>query len=107
MASLSAATSLGLSDWNQPELAQQVLEAPRAERLAIYARLKNIDVNAASLEVAQLARLPLTPEPKADTAAISLLPSRLINDYQIVPMLGPDVADASQLPLATVWSPGL
>ncbi len=107
MASSSAAASLGLGDWTQPELAQQVLEAPRAERLAVYARLKNIEVNAACLEVAQLAHVPLAPEPKADTAAISLLPSRLINDYQIVPMLGPDVADTSQLHLATVWPPDL
>ena len=75
MASSSAAASLGLGDWTQPALAQQVLEAPRAERLAVYARLKNIDVNAACLEVAQLAHVPLALEPKADPAAIPLLPS--------------------------------
>ena len=107
MASSSAAASLGLGDWTQPALAQQVLEAPRAERLAVYARLKNIDVNAACLEVAQLAHVPLALEPKADPAAIPLLPSRLINDYQIVPMLGPKSTDASQLHLATVWPPDL
>ena len=73
MASSSAAASLGLGDWTQPALAQQVLEAPRAERLAVYARLKDIDVNAACLEVAQLAHVPLALEPKADPAAILAL----------------------------------
>ncbi|PAW86725.1 MAG: secretion system protein E [Opitutia bacterium Tous-C4FEB] len=107
MASSSAAASLGLGDWPQPALAQQVLEAPRAERMAVYARLKNIDVNAACLEVAQLAHVPLALEPKADPAAIPLLPSRLINDYQIVPVLGPESTEASQLHLATVWPPDL
>ncbi|MEI6106860.1 MAG: GspE/PulE family protein [Opitutae bacterium] len=84
---------------------QQLLEAPRPERLAVYARLKNTEAAAALSEISRLARLPTSLDPKGDIAAVPVLPARLINDYQIMPMLAPAGGDLGSLHLATVWPP--
>ena len=83
---------------------QQILEAPRHERLATLARLQAIDENAALAELARAAALPVATDLKPDAAAVPLLPARLVHDFQVVPIL-PTVGDAAHLHLASVWLP--
>jgi type II secretory ATPase GspE/PulE/Tfp pilus assembly ATPase PilB-like protein len=95
-----------LRDWPPGDSLQQLLEAPRQDRLTVFAKQKSLAENAASAELARLCGLPTVPDPKADIASVPLLPSRLINEYQIVPILTPVVGiNPAILHLATVWPP--
>ena len=105
MPALPGTTPSFLRDWPPGDPLQQLLEAPRQERLALFAKQKGLAENAAAAELARLSGLPAVPDPKADIASVPLLPSRLINEYQIVPMLPPSGTDTGRLHLATVWPP--
>ena len=94
-----------LRDWPPGDQLQQLLEAPRPERLAVFARLKNTDEATAFREVARLTGLPVVAEPSADSASVPLLPARLVNEYQIMPIAAPTNGDPARLHLATVWPP--
>ncbi|MBL9214834.1 MAG: type II/IV secretion system protein [Opitutaceae bacterium] len=94
-----------LADWPDADQRQQLLEAPRHERLAVFARLKSLDESAALAPLARLADLPLATDLKPDPAGVPLLPARLVHDYQVLPILPPAAADAAALHLATVWPP--
>ena len=107
----------GLSDEQRDEIAAM----PRAERIAQIATLQGKATKAKLIEVAQLADLPYleTIEPVENLAAV--VPLRLINEYQCVPVKAsgqpeaPEDADEPELdqeedrsapiPLVTLWPP--
>ncbi len=113
-----------LHDWPEADQRRQLQEAPRHERLALFARFQNHDPAAALARLAAFAGLPLAAELKPDTTAVPLLPTRLIHDYQVMPIqppapssspaatrldepgMGPAAA-GDFLHLATVWPPDL
>jgi type II secretory ATPase GspE/PulE/Tfp pilus assembly ATPase PilB-like protein len=88
-----------------PEQLRTLAEAPRAERLAVFARLKGLAEPAALAELAKIFRLPLAPELKPDAAAVVLLPARLVHEFQIMPIQPPAGSETQSLWLASVWPP--
>ena len=93
-----------LQDWPDDERRRSLLEAPRLKRLGVFARLHELDEDAALAELARRARLPVAAEPVADKQALPLLPARLVHDYQIVPIEAP-AGESDALHLATAWPP--
>jgi general secretion pathway protein E len=87
------------------EQLRTLAEAPRAERLAVFARLKGLAEPAALAELARVFRLPLAPELKPDPAAVALLPARLVYEFQIMPIQPPAGSETQSLSLASVWPP--
>jgi type II secretory ATPase GspE/PulE/Tfp pilus assembly ATPase PilB-like protein len=102
-----------------------ILEAPRDKRLLALATALQLTEAAALPLLAQAAGLEIASNLEADPVARSLLPARLIHDYQIIPIklaaaASPDAAPAAEgaaadpadepsartpLPLATAWLP--
>jgi type II secretory ATPase GspE/PulE/Tfp pilus assembly ATPase PilB-like protein len=100
-----------------------VLEAPRDKRLLALATALQLTESAALPVLATAAGFDIASNLEADAASRSLLPARLIHDYQIIPIkfdaaAAPDAAsdlavpDASDEPsartplhLATAWLP--
>ncbi|MDD3179896.1 MAG: ATPase, T2SS/T4P/T4SS family [Opitutaceae bacterium] len=98
------------------EQRQRLCEAPRDKRLSLLAELLALEDNAALDELARLAGLDVARDLKADRAALGLLPSRLVHDYQILPLAVAETAAGtdSQAPfplprqplhLASAWLP--
>ncbi len=94
-----------LRDWPDVAERQQLLEVPREERPALFGRLKDLPGAEALAQLARLAGLDVVAEPGPDRDAVPLLPSRLVHEYQVVPIHAPAAADAGLFHLATVWPP--
>ena len=94
-----------LRDWPDASERQQLLEAARDERLAVFARLKGLAETAALAQLARLAGLDVFNDPKPDRESLPLLPPRLVHEYQIVPLQLPATGDPAALHLATAWPP--
>jgi hypothetical protein len=95
-----------LRDWPAADQRQQLLEAPRPERLSLCARLLGVTEPALLAELARRAGLALAADLKPDAAAVPLLPARLVHEFQTMPILSPagqPAADA--IHLATLWPP--
>lgn len=95
----------GLEETQQKELA----ESSRDLRLATLARLLGKPAHEALAWLAQHSHLPLASELKVDAASLSLLPARLVHEYQIIPLAN-DVDPANDqanppLVLACSWPP--
>ena len=97
---------------------QALAEAPRDKRLAVLAAALNLSEPAALPILAEAAGLNIASNLEADTDSRSLLPARLVHDYQIIPIKYRDesivaTTDSdsqlsslnSQLHLATAWLP--
>jgi len=102
------------------EQRQTVLEAPRGQRVAALAAALGLTEPAAFALVAEATGLDIASDIRPDRTALSLMPARLVHDYQVVPIVepgaGPPVeADDDAKPeaqnskldlhLATTWPP--
>ncbi len=87
--SLPAALAGRLTD----EQRQAVLEAPRGERMASVAAALTLGEPDALPIVAGAAGLGIATDIRPDRASLSLLPARLVHDYQIVPIAAPGEAE--------------
>lgn len=99
------------------EQRQAVLEAPRAQRLAVIAAAFGLPEPDMLAAVAEAAHLDVLPAIRPDRASLSLIPARLVHDFQVVPITAPgaeeEEVDATAaapdprtvLHLATVWPP--
>jgi len=101
------------------EQRQAVLEAPRGQRVATVAAALGLSELDALALVAGAAGLDIASDIRPAPAFLSLLPARLVHDFQVVPILGPGekVDDATgdapaaepepnqALHLATAWPP--
>jgi type II secretory ATPase GspE/PulE/Tfp pilus assembly ATPase PilB-like protein len=86
--SLPAALAERLTD----EQRQAVMEAPRGQRVAAAAAaLGQSEADVLAL-LARVAGLEIASDIKPDRASLSLLPARLVHDYQIVPVAAPGAA---------------
>ncbi len=93
-----------LQDWPDAGQRQLLLETPRHERLAAFAKILGLDENAALADLARRTALPVVSDLKPDAAAVPLLPARLVHDFQAVPIVVANNA-APALHLAAVWPP--
>jgi type II secretory ATPase GspE/PulE/Tfp pilus assembly ATPase PilB-like protein len=99
------------------EQRQAVLEAPRAQRVTVIAAAFGLAVPDMLASIAEVARLDVITDIRPDRRSLSLMPARLVNDYQVVPIAAPGAeeeaaADPAGTPdpravlhLATVWPP--
>ena len=71
------------------EQKQAVLEAPRGQRVATVAAALGLTEPDALALVAGATGLDIASDIRPDRAALSLMPARLVHDYQVVPILGP------------------
>ena len=108
-----------LQAWPDADQRQLLLETPRPERLAVFAKLLSLAEPAALADLARRTSLPVAIDLKPDPVAVPLLPARLVHDFQIIPILlpgnragqtpgGQPSATAQGSPglhLATVWPP--
>jgi general secretion pathway protein E len=103
-----------------PEQQQAVLEAPRGQRVATVAAALGLTEPDALALVAGACGLDIATDIRPARAFLSLLPARLVHDYQVVPIVGPgetagaaedaDAAPAEPAPdatlhLAAAWPP--
>ncbi|MBN1403405.1 MAG: type II/IV secretion system protein [Opitutales bacterium] len=86
----------------ETEQRTMVLEAPRQNRLALLARFRRESEADSARLLAEASGLELVEELELAPNATSLLPARLIHEYQAVPLAG-DSEDT--LTLATCWPP--
>lgn len=107
MTAWSAALPKFLRDWPAADQRQQMQEAPRHERLAIFARIQSCDPASGLNQLAKLAHLTLAADLRPDSAAVPLLPARLVHDYQVMPIQAPSGIECETLHLATVWPPDI
>jgi type II secretory ATPase GspE/PulE/Tfp pilus assembly ATPase PilB-like protein len=83
---LPAALAERLTD----EQRQAVLEAPRGQRVAAVATaLGLVEADALAL-LAAATGLDIARDIRPDRSSLSLLPARLVHDYQVVPIAGPE-----------------
>ncbi|MDX2186567.1 MAG: GspE/PulE family protein [Opitutaceae bacterium] len=77
--------------------------APREQRLKVLSLALGSDESATLETLSQASGLPIALNLEADSEALSLLPARLVHDYQVVPVKrdGP----TGHLNLATAWLP--
>jgi type II secretory ATPase GspE/PulE/Tfp pilus assembly ATPase PilB-like protein len=87
------------------EAAQQALrEGTRGQRTGLLAAGLGLSEAQALATLARLVNLPVLENPAADLAALRLLPARLAEEFQVIPVLPPGGASAA-LTLATPWPP--
>ena len=75
------------------EQRQAVLEAPRGQRVATAAAALGQGEAEVLALIAGAAALEIASEIKPDRASLSLLPARLVHDYQIVPIAAPGAVE--------------
>ncbi|HZL47064.1 MAG TPA: ATPase, T2SS/T4P/T4SS family, partial [Opitutaceae bacterium] len=90
--SLPAALAERLTD----EQRQAVLEAPRDQRLASVAAALALTENDVLALVAGDVGLEIATDIRPDRASLSLLPARLVHDYQVVPIVAPGATESEQ-----------
>lgn len=89
--------------FGEPE-ARAIAEAPRAQRLAETARVLAVPEAEALSRLAVAAGLPVAADLRIDPDARPLLPARLADDFQVVPIQVPG-AKPDELHLAASWLP--
>jgi general secretion pathway protein E len=99
------------------EQRQAVLEAPRGQRVAAVATALALGEADVLALVSGAAGLEIATDIKPDRASLTLLPGRLVHDYQIVPIAAPGAVEPegstpslppdskTVLHLATSWPP--
>src|SRR5664280_1570658 len=90
--SLPAALAERLTDEQQ----QAVLESPRDQRLASVAAALALTENDVLALVAGDVGLEIATDIRPDRASLSLLPARLVHDYQVVPIVAPGATESEQ-----------
>ena len=65
---------------------QAIAEAPRNQRVKLLASALSLDEPQALASLALAAHLDIASNLEADSASLSLLPARLVHDYQLVPI---------------------
>jgi len=107
MPATPAATPEFLRDWPDADQLRQLREAPRGERQELLAVFRNLAPGAVLPFLAEQTRLPVVPSLAADADAISILPARLVHDYQVLPVRLGEAKGAGDGPLhlATSWPP--
>jgi type II secretory ATPase GspE/PulE/Tfp pilus assembly ATPase PilB-like protein len=105
-----------LTRLSEPQL-QAIVESPRGQRLKTLSTQMGISESEALTAMAVNTGLDIASNLEADGDALSVLPARLVHDYQLVPILYragsrpplPDEAEkndeAAPLHLATAWPP--
>lgn len=114
----SSVLPAALVDRLTEEQRQAISEAPRGHRLKAVAQYLKITEPEALTALAIASDLAIASNLEADDAALTVLPARLVHDYQIVPIVyrpgtrppvttteAPATEDSSQEPihLATAW----
>jgi general secretion pathway protein E len=97
---------------------QTIAETPRGQRLKLLASALSLDEGQTLIALAAAAGISTASNLEADSTSLSLLPARLVHDYQLVPIaFGEKSSDTesdpqrsaldSRLPLhlATAWPP--
>ena len=69
---------------------QAVLEAPRGQRVAAVATALGLAEADALALLAAATGLDIARDIRPDRSSLSLLPARLVHDYQVVPIAGPE-----------------
>jgi type II secretory ATPase GspE/PulE/Tfp pilus assembly ATPase PilB-like protein len=100
------------------EQRQTVLETPRGQRMAAVATALGLAEADALALVAASTGLEIARDIQPDQSSLSLLPARLVHDYQVVPIAGPGAPAAEEsegkpaapgpkevLHLASAWLP--
>jgi general secretion pathway protein E len=95
VATLDSTLPAELAEGLDEEKRQAIMAAPRGRRLADLAAALGQDEGKLLTRLAELAGLPIARDLVADQQALRLFPARLINDYQLVPVLGPEAAAAA------------
>src|SRR5476651_2737983 len=80
------------------EQLQAINEAPRGRRLAELAAALVQDEGEVLKRLSDLTGLPVANNLHADPDALRLFPSRLVHDYQMVPILSAEAVAAAQNP---------
>jgi hypothetical protein len=84
---------------------------PRSERIAQIATLQNMATRAKVVELAELSGFPYLEDIEMVENPTTVLPLRLINEFQCVPVktdtAEPDSVEAAEapIPLVTLWPP--
>ncbi len=98
-----------LRDWPDADQRRQLLEAPRANRQELFATLQTLAPGEAVPALMRASGLPVAPSLTPDAEALSLLPARLVHDYQVLPITvspaDPNASGPAPLCLATSWPP--
>jgi len=89
----------GLSD----EQTAVIQEVPRKEKLVEYAEMRGLSQSDAIQAISQVTSMPAVDEPVFDAEQVKLLPSRLVHEYQCLPLKVE--APEGCIPLGTVWLP--
>ena len=84
------------------EQCRQLAEAPRSRRVAYLAEALHLSEPDARAELSRLTGLPIATDLRIDSAALPILPARLVRDFHLSP-LAVTGADPDQLHLATSW----
>lgn len=91
---------------------QTIVETPRGQRLKLLSSALGIDEPQTLIALAAAACIDTASNLEADNDSLSLLPARLVHDYQLVPIVvGAKKTDdatpdpAAPLHLATAWPP--
>ena len=87
------------------EQRQTVLEAPRGQRVAAVGTALGLTEADSLALVAGATGLDIARDIQPDRSSLSLLPARLVHDFQIVPIAGPG-APAAEDPAASPATPG-
>jgi general secretion pathway protein E len=98
-----------LRDWPDPDQRRQLLEAPRADRPALFAALRQLAPAPALIDLARLCGMEIAATLTPDAADLPLLPARLVHDYQVLPFSVPRAVNSpagpAPLHLAVAWPP--
>lgn len=86
------------------EAARLIDETPLGDRMEALAAALGQPLKETLVALAEATGLPLATELRIDVAARPILPARLANEYQIVPLEIPDASEAD-LHLAASWLP--
>ena len=84
------------------EARNRVLEAPRAERLALFAHARRLPPEQALAQLAEEAGLEVVGPEQFSLPQLQQMPVRLVHEYCCVPVA---TAESEQLCLATAWPP--
>ena len=85
-----------LAEGLDEEKRQAIMEAPRGRRLAELASALGEDEGKLLTRLAALSGLPVAGNLVADQQSLRLFPARLVNDYQLVPILSPEAIAAAE-----------
>jgi general secretion pathway protein E len=95
VATLDSTLPAELAEGLDEEKRQAIMAAPRGRRLAELAAALGQDEGKLLTRLATLVGLPIARDLVADQQALRLFPARLINDYQLVPVLSAEAAAAA------------